>query len=345
MYFEGMKKESLIKASKEVREEYRKQVKSMHKKGLTYSKISELLGISLITVKRYGRADSIKEKKRGRSSDSQQKLSQLQQKQLVSWISDKTPDQYKLPFALWTRKAVKILIEEKFSISFSETTVGVYLRSWGFSPQKALRRAYEQNPKATERWLKEEYPAIKAQAKKENAEIYWADETGVRNDDQRARGYSPIGKTPVLTLNSKRFRTNMISAINNRGKVHFMIYQENMKVGLLIKFLVKLYTSADRKVYVILDNLRVHHAKILTAWLEKEKIKEKVVVKYLPAYSPELNPDEYLNCDLKGEMNRQAPARSQEDIVDKTKRCMNTISYNSSRIANYFKHPKIKYAS
>lgn len=340
-----MKKKTLMQVSKEVREEYRKQVKRLRKKGLTYPEISNILDIPEITVKRYGRSTTTKEKLRGRRSSDQQHLSESQQKQLVKWISDKTPDQYKLPFALWTRKSVRLLIEDKFKIRLSETTVGAYLRSWGFSPQKALRRAYEQNSTAVEKWLKEEYPEIKAEAQKEKAEIYWADETGVRNDDQRSRGYSPIGQTPVLTLNSKRFRTNMISAINNRGKVHFMIYQETMTVGLLIKFLVKLQKNAGRKVYVILDNLRVHHAKILRKWLEKEKIKERIVVKYLPAYSPELNPDEYLNGDLKGEMNRQAPARSQKEIIEKTEKCIKTISSNSSRVANYFKHPKIQYAS
>jgi len=340
-----MKNSNLKQVSKEVREEYRRQVKRLHKSGNSYRMISEILGISLITVKRYGVAPTTKEKKRGRKKGVQQSLNQVQQKQLQVWIIDKTPDQYKLPFALWTRKAVKELIRDKFQIDLSLVTVGVYLRSWGFSPQKALRRAYERNPEVVQKWLDEVYPEIKHTAQKENAEIFWADETGIRNDDQRSRGYAPIGKTPVLTLNNKRFRTNMISAINNRGKLHFMVYQETMTVKLLIKFLVKLYTETDRKVIVILDNLRVHHANILKNWLKKPAVKKKIEVKYLPAYSPDLNPDEYLNNDLKGEFNRRPPVRSQKEIEDKMDECMHMLKTSPKRVANYFKHPSIQYAA
>jgi len=345
MFIIGMKKSNLKQVSKEVREEYRRQVKRLHKGGRSYPEISDYLGLSLITVKRYGRSTSTKEKKRGRKPGVQQSLDASQQKRLKRLITDKTPDQYTLPFALWTRKAVKQLIKEQFSIDLSIVTVGVYLRSWGFSPQKALRRAYERDPKAVEKWLDETYPQIAKDAKKDRAEIYWADETGIRNDDQRSRGYAPIGKTPVLTLNNKRFRTNMISAINNRGKLHFMVYQETMTVKLLIKFLVKLYTEADRKVIVILDNLRVHHAKVLKSWLEKPQIKKRIEVRYLPAYSPDLNPDEYLNNDLKGEFNRRPPVRSQDGINSQMDECMNLLKSSPERVENYFKHPSIEYAA
>jgi transposase len=340
-----MKNLNLKQVSKEVREEYRRQVKRLHKRGKSYPIISEYLGISLITVKRYGRSSTNQEKKRGRKKGVQQSLNQTQQKLLKKLITDKTPDQYTLPFALWTRKAVKQLIKSQFSLDLSIVTVGVYLRSWGFSPQKALRRAYERNPKAVDTWLEETYPQIVKDAQKENALIYWSDETGIRNDDQRSRGYAPIGKTPVLTLNNKRFRTNMISAINNRGTLHFMVYQETMTAKLLIKFLVKLYSEADKKVIVILDNLRVHHAKIVKYWLDKPQIKKKIEVRYLPAYSPDLNPDEYLNNDLKGEFNRRPPVRSQKEINSQMNECMDLLKSSPERVANYFRHPSIKYAS
>jgi len=340
-----MEKINLKQVSKEVREEYRRQVKRLHKRGKSYPEISEYLGLSLITVKRYGRSTRTKEQKRGRKEGVQQSLSSDQQKLLKKLITDKTPDQYTLPFALWTRKAVKELIKSQFSINISIVTVGVYLRSWGFSPQKALRRAYERDPKAVDEWLENSYPEIVQDAKKKNAEIYWSDETGIRNDDQRSRGYAPIGQTPVLTLNNKRFRTNMISAINNQGKLHFMVYQETMTVKLLIKFLVKLYCEANRKVIVILDNLRVHHAKILKSWLAKPEVKKKIEVKYLPAYSPDLNPDEYLNNDLKGEFNRRPPVRSQDGINIQMNDCMSLLKSSPQRVKNYFNHPSISYAA
>lgn len=340
-----MEKINLRSTNKSVRDEYRRQVKRLMKKGYSYPEISEILGISIITTKRYGRSSQTKEQKRGRKPGEQRRLSPEQEKQIQTWIIDKTPDQYKLPFALWTRKSVLLLIKAKFDTILAERTIGNYLRDWGFTPQKALRKAYEQNEEAVKEWIEKEYPSIKAESKKTNAEILWADETGVRNDDQRSRGYSPRGITPVLSLNAKRFRINMISAVNNQGKVHFMIYQETMKADLLKKFLEKLHKDIGRKIIVILDNLRVHHAIAIKEWLAEKGMNKKIVLHYLPAYSPQLNPDEYLNNDLKGELNRRAPARSQKELEEKTKDSMECIQSNEKRVANYFKHPKIIYAA
>jgi len=344
MYISYMEKIDLKTATVEVRDTFRVLVKRHKKSGKSNGEIAELLGIPKITVKRYAASSQTKEKTRGRKPKEQQALSESIQTQIVKWISDDTPDQYKLPFALWNRRSVTELIQEKFGIKLAVRTIGNYLNSWGFTPQKALIRAYEQSPEAVKKWLDEDYPVIEQEAKADNAEIYWADETGVRNDDQRARGYSPRGKTPELKLNGKRFRVNMISAVNNQGKSSFMVYTENMAVGLLIKFLVKLHREVGRKVVVILDNLRVHHAKILQNWLKKEKIKERIAIKHLPSYSPELNPDEYFNGDLKGEINRRPPARSQSEIVAKTIESAGTILQDRKRVSGYFRHPKIAYA-
>jgi transposase len=340
-----MEKINLKTATKDVREACRSQVHRLKKKGYSYSEISLTLGISIGTVKRYGGREGTKEIKRGRKPFIQQKMDQDQQKLIMKLIADKTPDKYLLPFALWTRKAICLLVKERFGITISDQTMGKYLRSWGFTVQKALLKSYEQKPEDVKKWLNGEYPKIKKEAAENNAEIYWCDETGVRNDDQRCRGFSPKGETPILTLNGQRFRINMISAVNNKGKFAFMVYEQNMNVGLLIKFLVKLHQSAGKKIVVILDNLKVHHAKILQSWLNKEEIKKRIIVKYLPSYSPELNPDEYLNCDLKAEINRRPPARSQDGIKHKVVECIEKIAANPQRIASYFNHHKINYAA
>ena len=164
-----------------------------------------------------------------------------------------------------------------------------------------------------QKWLDEEYPLIKE--KKEHAEIYWGDETGMRSDCQHGRGYAPKGKTPVIRLSAKRTSTNMISAITNQGKVRFQIYDGRMNASQLIEFLRRLIKDAQRKVILILDNLRVHHAKLVKAWLAKQA--EKIDVFYLPAYSPELNPDEYLNCDLKSGVHSKRPARNKKQLKAK----------------------------
>ena len=140
------------------------------------------------------------------------------------------------------------------------------------------------------------YTAIHSKAKDENAEIYWADETGLSTQGNLVRVYAPAGKTPDLRLNSQKEYLSMISAVNNRAKLRFMLYDDAMNSQRLIEFVKRLVKDAGRKVILILDNLRVHYSKPVKAWLEHH---EKIEVFYLPAYSPELNPDEYLNNDLK----------------------------------------------
>src|SRR5690554_762408 len=122
---------------------------------------------------------------------------------------------------------------------------------------------YEQCPKKVQKWLDEEYPAIKAQAKQEKAEIYWGDETGVKNQCHHGRSYAPQGKTPVKKSMSKRFSVNMVSAITNQGKVQFMLYSDSMNADRFIEFMQQLIKPSTQKVYFIVDNLKVHHSKIV----------------------------------------------------------------------------------
>jgi len=182
------------------------------------------------------------------------------------------------------------------------------MKRWGFIPQKPLKRAHERSPKAVQQWLDNTYPEIKTRARKDNAEIYRGDETGVRNDCQHNRGYAPEGQTPTVVINAKRFSTNMIPAINNRGTLRFMMYDENMTARILLRFMKRLIKDAGRKILLILDKLRVHHAKLVKAWLQRHS--SEIEVFYLPAYSPDLNPDEYLNNDLKNGMRTAGPASS-----------------------------------
>lgn len=171
------------------------------------------------------------------------------------------------------------------------------MKRWGFTPQKPIKKAYDQSPKAVQDWLDTTYPEIKKLAKIEIAEIYWGDETGVRNDCQHSRGYAPCGQTPVVEINAKRFSVYMVSAINNQGLLRFMIYESSMNARVLIKFMRRLIKDAGRKVFLILDNRKVHCGKLVKTWLERHQ--EKIEAFYLLSCSPELNHDEYLNCDLK----------------------------------------------
>lgn len=222
-------------------------------------------------------------------------------------------------------------------------TVGNYLSQWGFTPQKPLKKAYEQSPTKVKKWLEDEYSQIKEKAKDEGAEIYWGDETGLRSDSQHGRGYAPKGKTPIIHLSAKRTSTNMISAITNQGKVRFQVYDGTMNAKLLIGFMKRLIKDAKRKVFLILDNLRVHHAKVVKAWLAEHG--ELIEVFYLPAYSPELNPDESLNCDLKAGVHGKVPARNNKQLKDKVISHMRMLQKTPARVEKYFQHLKIQYAA
>ena len=165
--------------------------------------------------------------KRGRKAGGSRSLSAAQELSVQKMITDKTPDQLKMPFALWTRRAVCELVEESFGIPLPERTCGEYLKRWGFTAQRPARRNYEQNPEAVRRWMQEQYPEVAKRAKEQGAEIHWGDETGVRNDCAHGRGFSPKGKTPVTNSSSKRFSMNMISSVTNQGKVRWMIYRNS----------------------------------------------------------------------------------------------------------------------
>lgn len=126
------------------------------------------------------------------------------------------------------------------------------------------------------KWLEQEYPLIKERAVNEGAEIHWGDETDIRNDSQHGRSFAPIGKTPVQVIPAKHCRLNMISSVTNQGTVRFMTYSDTMTAKVLIHFMKRLISSSKKKVFLILDNLRVHHAKLVKEWLAKPKIKEQI---------------------------------------------------------------------
>lgn len=269
----------------------------------TQADVAGILGVRAATISDWnglyktGGKKSFKLQQPGPSKGSNSLLTPEQEKEIKRLIVGRTPEQLKLPFVLWDRKAVKELIYRQYSIQVAIRTIGEYLHRWNFTPQRPVKRAYEQQPKEVQRWLDDVYPAIQMKAKQENAEIHWGDETGFHNDHHYGRGYSPRGKTPEVRLSAKRVGINMLSSITNQGKVRFMVYRMSMNAQILIKFLRRLIKGNDRKIILILDNLRVHHAYIMRDWLKGKD--DQIEIFYLPSYSPELNPDEYLNNDLK----------------------------------------------
>jgi transposase len=344
-----MEKTDTRKLKPEVLQQLRHQAIRLRKKGMTYKAISEVIDVHYTTIcgwwKVYEKegAKGIRLKIRGRKDGDKRTLNPEQEKELQKIIEDKEPDQLKLPFALWTRRAVLQIIKNLYRIDMPVRTVGEYLKRWGFTPQKPLKRAYEQNPEAVKKWMTETYPEITEKAKKERAEIHWGDETGLCSDTQHGRSYAPRGGTPVIRLCAKKNRINLISSITNQGKVRFMVYHDTMNSQTLIKFLKRLIKDTDQKVFLILDNLRVHHSKLVKEWLARHR--EEIELFHLPSYSPELNPDEYLNCDLKAGVHSGVPARSTSDLKKKAISHLRMLQKKPGRVTKYFKHPRIRYAA
>ena len=345
-----MKNIDLRSLSPESREELRRVAVRRFKAGKRKVEIAKELGIRRSTISHwlvtYEQTGSIaqQEKKRGRPEGDGRSLTPAQEARIKKDIVEQLPDQLKLSFALWSAEAVKQLIKQYFQIKMPIRTVRLYLSRWGFTPQRPVKRAYEQQPKQVKKWLDENYPQIKERAGKEEADIHWGDEAGLSSMEHYPRGYAPKGQTPVITLSqSKRERVNMISSITNQGKVRFMIYEETFTAQVFMRFMKQLIKGSKKKVFLILDNLRVHHAKMLQAWLKDKK--EEIELFFLPSYSPELNPDEYLNCDLKAKISADKPTREKGDMKVKLHKHMRSIQSQPDRVKSYFRHAKISYAA
>jgi transposase len=331
----------------QTQEEIRRQAIRLVKSGMKAKDVADQLEVSRKSVQEWkkiykeGGMKALKARKQGRPMGSGLKLSEEQQAKIKVIICDATPEQLKMPFALWTREAVESLIMDLFKIKMERRQVGRYLKRWGFTPQRPVKRAYERNDKAVRKWMDEEYPAIAKKAAAEDAEVHWGDETGIKSNDHRGRGFAPKGKTPVLRHKGKAESVNMISTVTNLGKLRFMIYEGSFNAQVFIRFLTRLIKSSSKKVHLIVDNLRVHHAKLVKAWVEKRS--DKIELHYLPSYSPDLNPDEYLNCDLKTELAKRPERRIKGKFTKTVRSTMKKLQGLPKRIASYFEAKPLAY--
>ena len=328
----------------------RKQVVRLHRKGMGVMQIVQMSGLSwpavraALTLFEQGGWNALKPRARGKQAGHGRALSAEQEQAIRGIICDKRPEQMKLDFALWNRGAVAILIEREYGLRLSIRAVGNYLNRWGMTPQKPIKRAYEQKPEAVKAWLDAQYPAIEARAKTEGAEIHWGDETAIVNTDVRGRSYAPRGQTPVAyAVGGTRHKLSMISTVTNRGKARWMIIDENFNAEQLLAFMDALVRDCSKKVFLILDNLRVHHCKPVKAWLQENKA--RIEVFYLPSYSPELNPDERFNADLKQALGSTIAMRSKAALRNAASEYMTMLEKSPERVKSYFQDPHVRYAA
>ena len=345
-----MEKENAAKQTLEQLHERRKQVVRLHKKGIKIMQIVAMTGLSYPPVRAAidlfdsGGWAAIRPSSRGRSRGDGRVLSAVQEDVIQRLIIDKRPEQLKMDFSLWSRAAVGQLIEQEFGIKLQVRSIGKYLTRWGFTPQKPIKRAYEQSPEAVQNWLQGEYPAIEQRARAEGAEIHWGDETALVNTDVRGRSYAPAGKTPVaMAIGGTRQKLSMIATVTNQGKTRWMIIDEAFDADKLIEFLQSLVKDAGRKVFLILDNLRVHHSRLVKAWVAERE--DQIELFYLPSYSPQLNPEERLNADLKQEMGKRVSVRTKAKLRDAANEHMTRLEANPERVMSYFQDRRVRYAA
>jgi transposase len=325
-------------------------LRMLSSKKYTQAQIAEALGVAHGTVRGWSSKKKVqpealkKQGKRGRPKGDGKALTPAQERKIIAIIRDKNPKQMHLEFYLWSVGAVISLIEKKFDVTLSDSGMRKYLKRWGFTIQRPATRYSRRDDLVVQRWLVEAYPKIAAEAKTEGAEIHWLDETGVNNQAVYQRGFAPKGKTPVTVKPSKRERISLISTVTNLGTMRFRCFEGALTALLLIAFLESLIAGSSRKLYVIMDNLPVHKGKLVTAWIAANA--DRIKVFYLPPYAPDVNPDEYLNNDLKQNVHRRSGLPQ-----NKTRLKSNVIAYlrhiqkSPAKVKSYFQAPETQYAA
>src|SRR3990172_5442809 len=299
----------------------RRVIRAVREQGMRPAHAARVFGVSRASIYnwtaavRRGGLAALRARKRGPKGGS--RLAGWQAGTVVRLITDRCPDQLKLPFALWTREAVRDVIERRFGVRVSVSTVGRYLKRWGFTPQKPVRRGYERHPKAGQR--------------------------GLGSDHRAATSYSRRGRTPAIPGAGKRFGCNLLSTITNRGHLSFMVFRERFATPVLLRFLRRLLRQRPRKVFLIVDGHPVHRAAAVRRWVERHAHRMRLF--FLPGYSPDLNPDEYLNNDVKANaVGRRRPANEPEMVRD-VRGYLRSTQRRPDIVRAYFQHEDVQYAA
>ena len=317
--------------------------------GFTEADVAEILGVARETVCRWwaayarGGLDALPHERTGRPSGSGRFLSDEQAQHIQQLLRENSPETLGVAAPLWTRRAVGELIQKEFGVVLAVRTVGLYLERWGFTSKRPGRHARDQDPEEVRQWLEETYPAIEKRAENEGAEIHWCDEVGVAADRQPAQGYAPRGEPAVMEVPDRHVRANQISTVSNEGKVHFMTYTGTMTGALFLVFLGRLLRSTTGKVFLIADRLRVHESAEVAWWLAAHR--DRIELFYLPRYAPERNPDEYLNNDLKQNVNATGLPHDKAEVRSRIQGFMRKLLHLPEHVRSYFEHPCVQYAS
>ena len=329
-------------------EEIRRMAVERVREGETPSAVIASYGFGRTTI--YKWLEAVKGKGRGldalrsrKATGRPRKLTKSQQQRVFRWINGKDPRQYGFDFGLWTRNVVAELISDKFGITLSLASVGKLLAEVGLTPQKPLRRAYERDPDAIEAWKGDTFPSIVAAAKRVGAEIYFWDESGFRADAVQGRTWAIKGQTPVVEVPGKRQSVSAASAVNSKGGFWFATYQGAMTADLFVAMLKLIMRHRRRPLFLILDSLPAHKAKVVRDYVEGTN--DKLKLYFLPGYAPELNPDELVWSHMKRNGTAKRPLTRNELLQDRIEADLFKIQDNPALVRSFFGAPDVSYIS
>ena len=293
-----------------------------------------------LAMYRAGGWDALKARKApGRA----RRLSARDMQWIYRTVTGKNPPQLGLSFALWTRAVIRALIAKHCGVRLSLVSVGRLLAQLGLTCQKPLWRAYQQDGSRVEQWLKREYPRIRALAKREKADIFFEDESGVRSDFHSGSTWAVRGQTPVVRATGQRFSLNMISAISPRGELRFMVVKGGVGAEVFVRFLKRLIEGAKRPIFLIVDGHPSHRARAVKAYVES--LGGRLKLFFLPAYSPELNPDEQVWNDVKNNAVGRTRLEDPEDLHRTVVGRLRFLQKSPQRVRNFFQMPETRYAA
>jgi len=261
---------------------------------------------------------------------------------IYNTLANKSPLQLQFPFALWTAAMVQTLIAQRYKVKLSHSSVCRLLHQLGLSAQRPLWRAYQQNPEAVKQWLETDYPAIRRRAKREGAQIFFADEAGVRSDFHSGTTWGRRGRTPVVSSTGARFGANLISAISAQGQLRFMMTKGRVTSAVFIEFLKRLLINASAPVFVIADGHPTHRAKSVARFVAAQA--GKLALYFLPPYSPELDPDELVWNDLKSHSTGRKLIASLTQLRQMVVSHMRQLQKLPALVRSFFHAPTTRYA-
>ena len=271
------------------------------------------------------------------------KLRPAQLQRLYQLVVGKNPLQLRFAYGLWTRAMIQELIWREWQVSLSESAVGRLLRRLGLSPQKPLYRAYQQNPEAVQRWREVEFPEIQKLARQQGAEIFFCDESGIRSDYHSGTTWGAVGETPVVRSTGSRFSLNMLSAISAKGSLRFMVTEGRLNGQRFLEFLKRLIYNADRSIFLIVDGHPAHRSQLVTRFVESQEGRLRLF--FLPGYSPELNPDEFVWKYVKHQKVGRQTVTDKTDLAAKVTRWLRSLQKLPALVRSFFRAPAVAYAA